>query len=133
MAKKRKQKVKSEDRHLVHDDFEGSRYFIMNPSGAIHEVDKELAALRLKQSQGYRVPSKEQIKAYLSKGMQLSDAPIGERYDPQPEDANMDGILDELAEEAVGAQEDQEDVTPVAPSIKLEPDDDPPDDDEGED
>lgn len=66
-----------------------SRYFILNPAGAIHEVTKAHAAERLRQP-GYRQPTKEQVKAYLSARTQTHDDPIGEPWAPEPEAMEID-------------------------------------------
>lgn len=108
---------------------EEKRYFIQNPAGAIHEVNKEQAGdlLRGVRGPGYRPATREQVKAYLTKIVdpaagkptQRWDRPIGERWAPIPEGIDVD----DLFEEAGGVMEDgkisEDPGVPPAPPKKT--------------
>jgi hypothetical protein len=60
-------------------------YFIVNPSGTIHEVTREHATGRLRQV-GYRLASKEEIAAYKeANGNQRAGRPLAKPWSPEPE------------------------------------------------
>lgn len=60
------------------------KYFIVNPAGAVHEVTREHAALRLRQP-GYRKPTAAEVAEYRSRKVQAFDDPIAPGWDPTPE------------------------------------------------
>ena len=64
------------------------RYFIVNPSGCLHEVTKELAAEKLA-TIGYRMATKAEIAKYKTKkGKQtVRDTPIGKPFSTDPDEA----------------------------------------------
>ena len=67
------------------------RYFIVNPAGAIHEVDREHARWRLAQP-GWRVATPDEIAALAERsGLQVHDRPIAPRWSPDP-DAQLDAL-----------------------------------------
>jgi len=73
-------------------------YFIVNPSGTIHEVTKEIAQMRLGQL-GYRQATKEEVDLYMeANGNQRHDAPLCPKFDPTPKLTVI-----ELEEEEQGA------------------------------
>lgn len=94
------------------------RYFILNPSGAVHEVSKEQAAelLRGVRGPGYRAATPEQVKQYMipnpkfEKPIQDWREPIGERWDPEPEAIDVDAIM---------AEAGQMEKAPVEPKEKA--------------
>lgn len=60
------------------------RYFIVNPAGAIHEVDYDHAQERLKQP-GYRSATKAEVKKLQAAGgNQRFDQPICEPFKATP-------------------------------------------------
>lgn len=61
------------------------RYFIVNPKGAIHEVDRAHAAWRLR-TVGWRMATKEEV-AELDRrsGRQVHDDPICPPWSPDPD------------------------------------------------
>jgi hypothetical protein len=60
-------------------------YFIVNPSGTIHEVNREHAKSRLSQV-GYRMASPEEIKAYQdANGNQKAGRPLAKPWSPEPD------------------------------------------------
>jgi hypothetical protein len=76
------------------------RYFIVNPAGCIHEVDRDHAAGRLKKSPGWRMATKEEVALLssdrrgpngtkIASGEQRYDAPICPPWTPDP-DAQID-------------------------------------------
>ncbi len=72
------------------------RFFVLNPSGAIHEVTKEQAA-QLFRKQGYRKPTNAQVKQYLGQRVQTHDNPIGEPWSPDPgEGVDVDSLSTEV-------------------------------------
>jgi hypothetical protein len=65
------------------------RYFIVNPAGCIHEVDREHARWRLGFT-GWRMASKAELDELTArKGEQRCDSPICEPWSPDP-DAQID-------------------------------------------
>lgn len=60
-------------------------YFIVNPAGAIHEVTREHATMRLKQV-GFRLATRDEV-AELNKrgGNQRWDRPICQPWSPDPD------------------------------------------------
>lgn len=67
------------------------RYFIVNPKGAIHEVDREHARERLRLP-GWRMATPEEVaRLEGAKGHQVFDKPICPRWSPDP-DAQLDGL-----------------------------------------
>ncbi len=61
------------------------RYFIVNPSGAIHEVSYNHAKSRLKQL-GYRMATPSEVKAYEGAGgHQVVGKPLATPWTPEPE------------------------------------------------
>ena len=70
------------------------RYFIVNPAGAIHEVDRAHATWRLGQA-GWRLATKAEVaelysaRGPLKPGEQRADRPICEPWSPDP-DAQID-------------------------------------------
>lgn len=62
------------------------RYFIVNPRGAIHEVEREHARMRLRQA-GWRMATAEEIDALAAKnGKQVFDKPIVKPWTGDPDD-----------------------------------------------
>lgn len=72
------------------------RYFIVNPAGCIHEVDREHAHNRLKYFVGWRMATKAEVAelnterrgpngARLAPGEQRADAPICTPWTPDPD------------------------------------------------
>jgi hypothetical protein len=65
------------------------RYFIVNPAGAIHEVDREHARWRLGQV-GFRMATPAEVAELDARsGEQRADSPICARWSPDP-DAQLD-------------------------------------------
>ncbi len=62
------------------------RYWMVNPAGAVHEVDREHAAMRLRQGGGWRKATQAEIRQYLSTRIQRWDKPIAPRWQPDPDD-----------------------------------------------
>lgn len=61
------------------------RYFIVNPSGTIHEVTREIASARLKQV-GYRKATRDEIALYeAADGNQRAGSPLCEPYSDDPD------------------------------------------------
>lgn len=69
----------------------GGQFFLRNPHGTIHEVDREHAKRRLAVA-GWFLATDDEIEQYKEARVQLWDKPIGEKWDPEPE------VVDELAE-----------------------------------
>ena len=64
------------------------RYFIVNPSGAVHEVTRDHAADRLKQT-GYRMATTEEVAALdAAGGFQAFDKPIGKPHTTDPDEGD---------------------------------------------
>lgn len=68
---------------------EPKRYFIINPAGAVHEVDREHARWRLKQP-GFRMADQAEVDAYLKQPVQRADRPIATPFEattdlPEPD------------------------------------------------
>lgn len=59
------------------------RFFIVNPAGAVHEVNEDHAKVRLGQI-GYRMATKPEIDEYLKRPTQLFDDPIAEPFQAEP-------------------------------------------------
>lgn len=69
------------------------RYFIVNPKGTIHEVDREHARERLRIA-GWRVATAEEIAAYdAAGGNQVAGKPLAKPWQPDP-DAAIDALED---------------------------------------
>lgn len=62
----------------------GGVYYLVNPGGAIHGVDREHAAWRLK-SAGWRLATEEEIVVYLGQPLQIHDRPICAPWTPDPD------------------------------------------------
>lgn len=63
------------------------RYFIVNPAGAIHEVNREQARERLQQI-GYRKATKAEVdQLEAAGGRQVWDQPLCQPWSPEPEPA----------------------------------------------
>lgn len=61
------------------------RYFIVNPAGAIHEVTKAIARMRLKQI-GYRMATAEEVaRLEAAGGNQRADRPLCEPWSSDPD------------------------------------------------
>lgn len=61
------------------------RYFIVNPSGAIHECTYAHAKNRLKEV-GWRMATGEEVKAYnAAKGHQVAGEPLAKPWSVEPE------------------------------------------------
>lgn len=68
------------------------RYFIVNPSGAVHEVTAEHARTRLQQV-GWRQATKEEVQEYLNRsGNQRFDDPIAPPWTPEPTPIELEGL-----------------------------------------
>lgn len=59
-------------------------YYLVNPAGAIHEVDYSHAKNRLRQL-GYRMATDEEITIYRETRVQRADRPIARPWSPEPE------------------------------------------------
>ena len=65
------------------------RFFIINPSGTMHEVDQEHARWRLGQL-GWTMATKEQVVEFLKVGgNQTAKSPLFEPFSPDPEGIEM--------------------------------------------
>lgn len=71
------------------------RYFIVNRSGAVHEVTRDHASTRLRQP-GFRTATAAEIEKYFERGIQRTDRPIAQPWNPEPEAAAQEDIPDEL-------------------------------------
>lgn len=60
------------------------RFFIVNPAGAVHEVDEAHAKWRLGMA-GYRMAAKNEVDTYLSQPIQRFDKPIAAPFNTEPE------------------------------------------------
>jgi len=58
------------------------RYFIVNPAGCVHEVERAHAEWRLKMGSGWRMAEEAEISAYLNARVQRADEPIAAPFDP---------------------------------------------------
>jgi len=66
------------------------RYFIVNPAGAIHEVTKEHAKMRLAQP-GYRQAKAAEVKKWQEAGgNQRFDKPICTPFSTEPEGIDLE-------------------------------------------
>lgn len=77
------------------------RYFIVNKSGTIHEVDAEHAQMRLAQP-GFRLATLEEVKELMARGgNQRCDDPICEPWSTKPaplvglEELDLSGLTTE--------------------------------------
>ena len=61
-----------------------SRYFLVNPGGAIHEVTYAHAKTRLA-TVGWRMATADEVKAYQGQRTQVWNKPIGTPWNPEPE------------------------------------------------
>jgi len=59
-------------------------YYLVNPKGCIHVVDREHAAMRLRQV-GWRLATKDEIAAYESVSEQRFDRPLARPWSPDPD------------------------------------------------
>ena len=60
-------------------------YYIVNPHGAIHDVSREHARMRLRQP-GWRMATQAEVKKLrAAKGLQLADKPICPPWNPEPD------------------------------------------------
>lgn len=71
---------KTEDKD--HESAEEKRYYIVNPAGAVHEVTRDHAVVRLKQP-GYRMATPDEVAAYQAARLQRYDRPIATPWDPE--------------------------------------------------
>lgn len=62
----------------------GGAYYLVNPGGAIHGVDRDHAAWRLKTA-GWRLATEEEIATYLAQPIQRHDRPICAPWTPDPD------------------------------------------------
>lgn len=69
-----------------------TRYYIVNPAGAIHEVTREHMAERLKHV-GYRPATEPEIAAYKGARLQRFDRPIAKPHSTEPE-----GVVEDAPE-----------------------------------
>ena len=61
-------------------------YFIVNPAGAIHQVNREHAKMRLKQP-GFRMARPDEIvRLKAAKGNQTWDHPIAKKFTAEPDE-----------------------------------------------
>lgn len=68
----------------------GRRYFIVNPKGCIHEVERDHAATRLKSSPGWRMATAAEVAELDARGgEQRADSPVCTPWSPDP-DAQID-------------------------------------------
>lgn len=65
-------------------------YYIVNPAGAIHGVDREHARDRLKIA-GWRLASEEEVATYKGQPIQRADRPICQPWNPDP-DAQLEAL-----------------------------------------
>lgn len=56
----------------------GESFFIVNPAGAVHQVDEKHFYVRLEQKD-YREATAEEIEAYIRQPKQIASDPIGFR------------------------------------------------------
>jgi len=59
-------------------------YYLVNPGGAIHGVDREHARWRLA-SPGWRLATEDEIVTYKGQAIQRSDRPICTPWSPDPD------------------------------------------------
>lgn len=59
-------------------------YYLVNPGGAVHGVDRAHAASRLKTA-GWRLATEEEIAAYRGQSIQRADRPICQPWTPDPD------------------------------------------------
>ena len=65
-------------------------YYIVNPAGAIHGVDREHARDRLKIA-GWRLATEEEVAIYKDQPIQRADRPICQPWNPDP-DAQLEAL-----------------------------------------
>lgn len=68
--------------------------YLINPAGCMHEVTREHAAVKMKESMGYRVANKDQIAKYWDAikaakqkkkpFIQSHEKPLFEKWTPEP-------------------------------------------------
>lgn len=87
-----------------------ARYFIVNPAGAIHEVNQAHAQQRLRQP-GWRQATTAEVKEllYARGGNQRFDDPICDPWNPAPQPIEgLDGLdLSALTEEEGEGKKDE--------------------------
>ena len=66
-----------------------TRYYLVNPSGTVHEVTREHMVERLKHL-GYRPATRQEIAAYKEVRLQRFDRPIAEPHSTEPEGVEED-------------------------------------------
>lgn len=59
-------------------------FYLVNPSGAIHGVDRDHAKWRLAMP-GWRLATEEEVTAYHANPVQRSDRPICPKWSPDPD------------------------------------------------
>ena len=59
-------------------------YYIVNPAGAVHSVERDHAAWRLRTA-GWRMATEEEIAAYRGQEIQRHDRPIAPKWAPDPD------------------------------------------------
>lgn len=59
-------------------------FYIVNPAGAVHTVDRDHCKYRLRQV-GYRLATEDEIKAYQSQRVQRPKNPIAPPWSPEPD------------------------------------------------
>lgn len=81
-----KQGPKAEEKPAKPKKVQGARgiYYLVNPAGAIHSVDREHARTRLAVA-GWRLATEDEIATYKSQPVQRSDAPIAPKWTPDPD------------------------------------------------
>jgi hypothetical protein len=73
------------------------RYFVVNPSGAVHEVTYDHASARLRQP-GFRMAEAAEIEKYFNQATQRADKPIARPWNPEPEEAVQEDIPEALVQ-----------------------------------
>lgn len=66
-------------------------YYLVNPAGAIHSVDRDHAAWRLR-SPGWRLAEEDEIETYVGQKLQRADRPICQKWSPDP-DEQLEDVL----------------------------------------
>lgn len=64
-------------------------YYIINPAGAIHGVNKDRARELLRKP-GYRMATKEEVKMYMAAKPHKGFGPVAKPWNPEPEDIELD-------------------------------------------
>lgn len=75
MADEKKTTESAESKRASKPAKKATRYFVVNPGGAVHEVTREHAAQRIKRA-GWRMATDAEIEAYLGQAIQRADRPI---------------------------------------------------------